>query len=56
MRPVTMMQPDIAQITEMSLYANGYKEAKPLARKITKLFKIFSEILSTEAHYEFGEI
>lgn len=54
-RPVSMMQPDLAQITEISLFANGYKNAKSLAKKITKLYKICAEILPSEVHYDFGK-
>ncbi|XP_031627371.1 dynein heavy chain 12, axonemal [Contarinia nasturtii] len=53
-RPVSMMQPDVTQITEVSLFANGYKNAKILAKKITKLYKICSKILPSEVHYDFG--
>lgn len=49
-----MMQPDTLQIAEISLFANGYKNAKTIAKKITKLYKICSEILPLEVHYDFG--
>lgn len=49
-----MMQPDAYQIAEISLYANGYKNAKTIAKKIIKLYKICSEILPPEVHYDFG--
>lgn len=53
-RPVTMMRPNILQITAVSLCASGYKNAKLIAKKITKLYRTCSEILPPEAHYDFG--
>lgn len=53
-RPVTMMQPDVMQITAVSLYASGYRNAQPMAKKITKLYEICLEVLPPEAHYDFG--
>lgn len=53
-RPVTMLKPDIVQIIEISLFANGFKNAKLIAKKISKLYKICSEILPSETHYDFG--
>lgn len=50
-----MMQPDADQITETTLYANGYKNAKSLAKKIVKLYKTCSDILPSEVHYDFGK-
>lgn len=49
-----MIEPDTDQITTTSLYANGYKNAKSIAKKIIKLYKICSEILPSEVHYDFG--
>lgn len=51
-----MMQPDTLRITEISLYANGYKNAKSIARKVVKLYKMCLEILPSEVHYDFGEM
>lgn len=42
-RPVSMMIPDYALIAEIMLFAEGFSQAKPLSRKMTKLYKLASE-------------
>ena len=39
-RPVAMSAPDIEQIAEVLLFAEGFKEAKKLSTKIVSLFKL----------------
>lgn len=53
-RPISMMIPDYALIAEIMLYAEGFDTARSLAQKMVQLFKLSSEQLSKQDHYDFG--
>lgn len=53
-RPVSMMIPDYRLIAEIMLFAEGFENAKPLSLKMTQLYKLSSEQLSQQDHYDFG--
>ena len=53
-RPVCLMIPDYSLIAEVMFFSEGFLDASHLARKMVQLYKLSSEQLSKQDHYDFG--
>ncbi|KAG8443036.1 hypothetical protein GDO86_011741 [Hymenochirus boettgeri] len=53
-RPCAMVVPDIMLICEIMLVAEGFIDARPLARKFITLYTLCKELLSKQDHYDWG--
>nr|CAD7428947.1 unnamed protein product [Timema monikensis] len=53
-RPVVCIVPDLELICLISLFSEGFLQAKVLAKKMTILYKLAREQLSKQSHYDFG--
>lgn len=54
MRPVAMMQPDLAMIAEVMLMAEGFRDGRALAKKTVSLYNLMTQQLSKQDHYDYG--
>ncbi len=53
-RPVTMVVPNLELICQIMLFSEGFGEASKLAKKMTVFYKLSTEQLSKQFHYDFG--
>eukprot|EP00698_Gefionella_okellyi_P005145 TRINITY_DN1471_c0_g1_i4.p1 TRINITY_DN1471_c0_g1~~TRINITY_DN1471_c0_g1_i4.p1 ORF type:complete len:2448 (+),score=753.76 TRINITY_DN1471_c0_g1_i4:538-7881(+) len=53
-RPITVVVPDLELICENMLMAEGFIEAKSLARKFVTLYALCRDLLSKQDHYDWG--
>ena len=53
-RPVVMSKPDNDIIAEVSLYAEGFKDAKNIGHKLVNIFTLASKLLTPQQHYDWG--
>ncbi|NXI37002.1 DYH9 protein, partial [Galbula dea] len=53
-RPCAMVVPDFELICEIMLVAEGFIQARALARKFITLYRLCRELLSKQDHYDWG--
>lgn len=53
-RPITVVVPDFEMISENCLMAQGFEDAKMLAKKFVVLYSLCQDLLSKQMHYDWG--
>jgi len=53
-RSVAMIVPDMEMICEIMLFAEGFGQARTMARKFMMLFRLNKDLLSVQIHYDWG--
>lgn len=53
-RPITVVVPDLELICENMLMAEGFVDAKVLAKKFVTLYMLCRDLLSKQLHYDWG--
>ncbi|XP_075210256.1 dynein heavy chain 2, axonemal kl-2 [Lycorma delicatula] len=53
-RPISMMVPDSMLIAEITLFGEGFRDTRNLAKKVYTLFSLARQQLSKQDHYDFG--
>ena len=53
-RPITVVVPDFGMISENCLMAQGFQQAKMLAKKFVVLYALCQDLLSKQMHYDWG--
>jgi len=53
-RGIAMIEPDRGLIAQVMLFSQGFKTAEKLAGRVVLLFKLCSDQLSQQPHYDFG--
>lgn len=53
-RPITVVVPDLELICENMLMAEGFVDAKLLAKKFVTLYMLCRDLLSKQLHYDWG--
>jgi len=54
LRPVSMMVPDFALISEIMMFSEGFAGAKGLAKKMVAIMELSRQQLSKQDHYDYG--